>query len=42
MKALTYGVIRRRAAVKTGLMNLTYNMRRMEFLAVPQPAWSTA
>ncbi len=28
-----------RAAVKIGLMNLTYNMRRLEFLLRPQSAW---
>jgi IS5 family transposase len=30
-----------RAAVKIGLMNLTYNMRRLEFLLRPQSACST-
>ena len=28
-----------RAAAKIGLMNLTYNMRRLEFLLRPQSAW---
>ena len=31
-----------RAAVKIGLMNLTYNMRRLEFLLRPQSVWSAA
>jgi len=31
-----------RAAVKIGFMNLTYNMRRLEFLLRPQSAWSAA
>ena len=31
-----------RATVKIGLMNLTYNMRRLEFLLRPQSAWSAA
>ena len=31
-----------RAAVKIGLMNLTYNMRRLEFLLRPQSAFCTA
>jgi IS5 family transposase len=31
-----------RAAVKTGLMNLTYNMRRLEFLPRPQSACCTS
>ena len=30
-----------RAAVKIGLMNLTYNMRRLELLLRPQSACST-
>jgi IS5 family transposase len=36
---LTNGKVR--AAAKIGLMNLAYNMRRLEFLLRPQSAWST-